>query len=134
MLSISWPDRSARILLGPVGCDSTGLHRCADQRSRRSLCRGHDRSRQLISTTACLLDRGHDLRAGHGRGSRGLGRDQSGDRVQHVRVHPPSSPHNISRRRDAVQANGRPHTVVESSSLHAICSVFQPDTNSPLPT
>jgi hypothetical protein len=33
-----------------------------------------------------------------------------------------------------VQPSELPRRVVESNSLHAICNVFPPDTNSPLPT
>jgi hypothetical protein len=78
--------------------------------------------------------RGRDPHAGHDRGSHGLDRDPSGDRVQHARARPPSNPQSTVRRRGAVQPSALPHTVLESNSLHATCNAFLRDTNNPPPT
>ena len=78
--------------------------------------------------------RGHDHHVGRDRGSRGLDCDPSGDRVRLGPGFPPSTPHNIGRRRGVAQPSELPRRVVESSSLRAICNVFPPDTNNPLPT
>ena len=78
--------------------------------------------------------RGHDHHVGRDRGSRGPDCDPSGDRVRLGPGFPPSTPHNIGRRRGVVQPSELPRRVVESNSLRAICNAFPSDTNSPLPT
>ena len=55
--------------------------------------------------------RGHDHHVGRDRGSRGLDCDPSGDRVRLGPGFPPSTPHNIGRRRGVVQPSELPHRV-----------------------
>ena len=73
--------------------------------------------------------RGHDHHVGRDRGNRGLDCDPSGDRVRLGPGFPPSTPHNIGRRRGVAQPSELPRRVVASNSLHATCSVFLLDTS-----
>jgi hypothetical protein len=77
---------------------------------------------------------GRDLGRGRARENPDHDRGPSGGRAQPGRDLPPSNPRRTAPRRDAAPPSERPHREAESSSLHATYSVFQPDTNSRLPT